>query len=96
MKTNKTSGVAIVEVFLLLVFVGLFASLGYVYFTNSTKISSNTGSQDSSQSSVAPPAEEVSTIDSTSDLDAALAELNALEIDDSSDESSLKNIESSL
>jgi len=94
MKTNRSSGVAIVEIILIVVFVGLVAGLGYLYFTSASK--TNDSANQSSSQTDKDSVEEVSTIESTSDLDSAVDELDSLEIDDSSDDSSLKSIESSL
>lgn len=94
MKTNRSSGVAIVEIFLLVAFVALGASLGYMYFTNASK-TSDTASQNTSETDKTS-VKEVADIESTSDLDSAVKELDSLEIDDESDDSSLKSIESSL
>lgn len=98
MKTNNrfNRGIAVVEVLLGLVFLGLLGGLGYIYFTKDAQRLANSDTSlqqnDDSEASV----KEVASIESTDDLDAALKELDSLDLESSSDDASLKSIESSL
>ena len=89
--TSYKQGFSAVEVLIVLVVLGLVGGLGYVYVSNMNKPKSSDSSQ---ATTTEKPA--VTAIKSTADIDKATAELDSLDVSDTSSASSLNKSTSGL